>query len=139
MIIVADLEPFNAQFKLTLEEAVTADARRDTSFLIRGMLSNIVSPTDLASWTGGDDTPDWIRAAGGRIAYAIFYGARYSDEDTTYTNYAKMLYDEGLSMLKMVVDGNVTLPDLTPLSGGTNFTTDMFVATTPVFSMDDVF
>ncbi len=90
-----------------------AEVKTDTERIIRGYLAGVFEPATLASWTTPDNTPGQIRAIGGRLAAALIYRLRYSEDDLDDPEFAQVKYNEAMSMLRGVMDGSIILDGVT--------------------------
>jgi hypothetical protein len=119
------LEDINVHLGETLLQALDADddpSVLDAERIIKGKLSGTFSPTVIASWVSPATTPETIRAIAGRFVAALYYARAYSEEQTQTPEYAQKLYDEAMSMLQCIVDGDIILPEVAdvdqPTTGG---------------------
>ena len=119
----------------------------DTERIIRGTLAGVLEATTLATWLTPATTPPEIRAAGGRLAAALIYRDRYSEDSLDDPQFAQVKYNEGMSMLNAIKAGDITLTD--PGTGdplpdqGVAFDNTFFSPNAntnpPVFTMDAEF
>jgi len=116
--------------------------KEDTERIIRGYLAGVYTPATLASWTTPALTPDLIRAIGGRLAAALIYRTRYSEDSLDDPQFAQFKYNEAMRMLQGVIDGTLVLEDV-PADSATQFSNEFFYPTNeaddPKFTMDAVF
>ena len=100
--------------KLKVEEIPDdrLDAYEDAERIIRGYLAGVFEAATLAAWTDPESTPSQIRAIAGRLAAAKIYRVRFSENSLTDPEYAQVLYNEAMSMLQMVIDGDLILDDV---------------------------
>ena len=118
-----------------------AGVKLDAERIIRGYLAGVFEPATLALWVDADSTPAQIRAIAGRFAAAKIYRNRYSEDSLDDPEFAQFMYDEALTMLMKVINGQIVLDDIVDL--GTQFDNTYFFpnSTTdePKFAMDDVY
>lgn len=129
--LVADAEPM-------LDEIY-----EDIERIIRGNLAGYIDSSEMATWTTPANTPDLIRAIGGRLGAAFIYRRRYSEDSLDDPQYAQFKYNEAMAMIQGIVTGDLTLEDV-PVVVGLNLTTDMFYPNDPgtdppKFSINSVF
>lgn len=79
---------------------------------MRGYLAGFVGSTILATWTTPDATPGLIRAVTGRLAAALYYRERYSEDSLEDPIYAKNLYDEAMAIIMGIVAGTIVLEEV---------------------------
>lgn len=113
----------------------------DVERIVKGRLSGVFAPATLADWSTPDDTPEYIRAIGGRLAAALLYRLRLAEDYPEDTEYAQTKYQEGMLMLEMVASGSVVLPEVTEvISTGAHLTLGNFnILPDPKFAMDSEF
>lgn len=112
----------------------------DVERVIMGSLSGTFAPLTLASWTTPDETPEYIRAIGGRLGAALLYRNRLAQEDPDDPQYAQNKYLEAMTMLNLVISGAVVLPEVDEVvDTGAHLTAANYTATEPVFTMDREF
>ena len=113
----------------------------DTERVIKGRLSGTYSPTTLAGWSSPSTTPETIRAIGGRLAAALLYRLRLAEDYPEDADYAKIKYQEAMSMLEMVATGELPLLDVDEVvDTGMHLTAaNYIVGGTPKFAMDNEF
>jgi hypothetical protein len=122
-----------------LPDSVT-QVELDVERVIKGTLSGTFSPTTLAGWSTPSNTPEYIRAIGGRLAAAFVYRLRLIEDWPDTPEYFQNLYAEAMSMLQNVVNGLVTLPEVVEIvDTGAHITAANYTPTDPVFSMEDEF
>lgn len=119
-----------------------AAAYEDAERIIRGHLAGVFQAATLASWLTPDDTPPEIRAVGGRLAAAKIYRVRYSENSLEDPEYAQALYNEAMSMLMSIIQGDITLTDVDD-DIGLVFDSSYFepnnASAPPIFTMDGRF
>ena len=112
----------------------------DVERLIKGYLSGAFSAATLAVWDEPANTPGYIRGVAGRLIAAFYYAKKLSENIPDWDRtYPQRLYDEAMSMLMKVIEGDVILDDVDEVSGG-QFSSSFFfpdeTSTTPKFTMD---
>jgi hypothetical protein len=126
--------------KLLLEQVPDSltEVWLDVERVIKGRLSGVYSAATLAAWSTPDDTPEYIRSIGGRLAAAFIYRLRLAQDFPDDAEYAIQKYNEAISMLDMVVAGDVVLDVDEPIDTGVHLSTNHYVVSTePKFTMDD--
>ena len=118
-----------------------AKTKLDVSRVIFGRLSGTFSPTTLASWVDPANTPETIRAIGGRLGAALMYRNRLAEDYPEDADYAQLKYREAMAMLEMIVTGEITLPEVSEVvNTGLRLTEANYVQLPdPVFTMDSEF
>ena len=113
----------------------------DTERIVKGQLSGTFSPTTLSEWLTPETTPEYIRAAAGRLAAALLYRLRIAQDFPDDTEFALLKYREGMDMLSMVIAGAVTLPEVDEeVDTGAHLSVNHFTELPePVFTMDSEF
>lgn len=115
-----------------------AKCKLDTERVIRGYLADVIDTAVLASWITPDDTPEVIRAIGGRLCAALIYRTRYSENSLSDPQFAQRKYDEAMALLMGIINGEITLPDVVI---GTDFSDEWFEpndnSDPPKFTMAD--
>lgn len=91
------------------------DIKRDTERIIKGYLSAVLEVSTIASWTTPELTPPEIRAIGGRLAAALIYRLRYSEDALDDPEFAQVKYNEAIKMLMDIINGTLVLTD--PVTG----------------------
>jgi hypothetical protein len=129
--------------KLKLEDipdSVT-EVKLDVERIIKGHLSGTFAPLTLAGWSTPGSTPEYVRAIGGRLAAALLYRLRLSQDYPDDSAYALLKYSEGMDMLNLVVAGSVTLPEVVEtVDTGAHLSVNHFTELPdPKFTMDDVY
>lgn len=126
--------------KLKVEEIPDDRARayEDAERIIRGHLSGVFPAAILGLWVTPEATPPEIRAVAGRLAAAKIYRVRYSENSLDDPGYAQTLYNEAMSMLQSIIDGDIILTGVTDV--GLQFDSDWFTPndeslTPPIFTM----
>lgn len=102
--------------KLKVEDVPDDRARayEDAERIIRGYLAGVWDdPSPMVGWTDPDSTPPEIRAIAGRFAAAKIYRVRYSENSLEDPGYAQTLYNEAMQMLQGIIDGDITVTDVT--------------------------
>lgn len=126
--------------KLNLGELTDSltDVFLDVERIVRGTLAGTFSAATLAVWSTPDDTPEYIRSIGGRLAAALIYRLRLAQDFPDDTEYAQQKYNEAMQMLEWVRTGQVVLEEVTEEidTGGHLSTGHYSVSDEPVFSMD---
>jgi hypothetical protein len=114
------------------------EVKLDTERIIKGHLSGTFAPLTLAGWSTPELTPSYIRAIGGRLAAALLYRLRLSQDFPDDSAYALLKYTEGMEMLNLVVAGSVTLPEvLETVDTGAHLSINHFTPLPdPKFTMD---
>jgi hypothetical protein len=115
-----------------------AQAKLDTERVIRGRLSGVFTPLTLAAWTTYSSTPEYIRAIAGRLTASLLYALRLAEDYPDDADYFRRKYREGMSMLEMVADGTVVMPEVLEIvDTGQRLTENNFVELPPPkFTMD---
>ena len=138
-----DINKFLPQDKLSAESALLLEeVMEDAERIVRGNLAGYVDAAELATWTTPDDTPDIIRAIGGRLCAAAIYRRAYSEDSLDDPQYAQFLYNEAMGLIKGIQEGTIIIdPGVVP---GIELTTDMFYPNDPntdppKFRMSDVY
>lgn len=100
--------------KLLLEDVPDSvtEVVLDVERIIKGRLSGTFEPLTLAEWSTPNETPEYIRAVGGRLAAALIYRLRTAQDFPDDPEYALNKYNEAMAMLDLVVAGTVTLPEV---------------------------
>lgn len=129
--LVADGEP--------LLDQILEDIER----IIRGNLAGTIDSAVMALWLTPDDTPELIRAIGGRLGAAFIYRRRYSEDSLDDPQYAQFKYDEAMAMILGIKSGDLTIEEL-PDELGFALTLDLFYPNDPgtdppKFSINSVF
>jgi hypothetical protein len=138
----ADIQTHLPFDKLKLEEIPddVASQKLDAERIIRGYLAGVFEPATLAAWTDPDSTPGQIRAIAGRFAAAHIYRIRYSEDSLDDPEFAQNLYNEAMTMLMMVITGQIVLDDVDDV--GAQFDNTYFfpndTTDDPKFTMDAV-
>jgi hypothetical protein len=110
----------------------------DVERVIKGRLSGVYTATTLAAWSTPDTTPEYVRAIGGRLAAALIYRLRLSQDYPDDTEYALQKYNEAMSMLDMLASGDIVLEDGEIPDTGVHLGTGHYIVSdTPKFTMDD--
>lgn len=128
--------------KLIVEELPDSvqEVMLDLERVIKGTLSQTYSATTLASWSTPETTPEYIRAIGGRLAAALIYRLRLSQDYPNDSEYAIQKYEEAMMMLEQVRSGAVTLDVDEIIDSPSHLTTSNYiVGEDPKFTMDSVF
>lgn len=99
--------------KLFVEDGSDNKEQLDTVRIVRGELSTTFSAGVLALWDSPENTPEYIRAAAGRLVAALYYARAFSLEELREDNYAQKLYNEAMMMLARVKTGDVVLGEVT--------------------------
>jgi hypothetical protein len=116
--------------KISAEEtALLEEVKEDVERIIRGNLAGFIDPLEMAQWTTPDDTPQLIRAIGGRLGAAFIYRKRYSEDSLDDPQYAQFKYNEAMSMINGIRTGQLTLEEVP--TDTLVFTTDMFYPNDP--------
>lgn len=125
---LASLDDINVHLpedKLEVFDAEDEHLQIDCDRIIKGWLAGTYSAATLAAWTTPATTPSLIRAVAGRFMAAFVYKKAYSEDSTRIPPYAQMKYDEAMTMLNMIKDGQLLLSDVVEVPG-TTFTGDLF-------------
>jgi hypothetical protein len=129
--------------KLEVEQVPDSvlEVQLDVERVIKGYLSGTFSPSTLAAWATPEETPEYIRACGGRLAAAFLYRLRLAQDFPDDADYARLKYEEAMAMLESVRIGTVTLPEVDEdVDTGGHLTLGHFVVgSEPVFTMDSQF
>ncbi len=88
------------------------DEQRMAEDLIRGYLAGRIPAATMATWISPAATPELLRGIAGRLVAAFRYRKLYSEDSTEVAAYAKMLYDEAMSVLVGIVNGSIDIPEL---------------------------
>lgn len=124
--ILASLDDINAELPSDEETPVVVADEDNTSLLqistarvVRGYLSRIYPVATLVSWTVPNNTPELIRTAAGKLIAAQLYFNKTAQQTTAIedNSFAQKRYDEAMSILKDIVDGSVTLVEVTDITG----------------------
>lgn len=116
--------------KISIEEGdLVEEIKEDIERIIRGYLAGHIDAADMLLWVDPDSTPEIIRAIGGRLGAAFVYRKRYSEDSLEDPQYAQFKYNEAMSMLNMIIAGDITLDPDEP--GGIEFTLDLFYPNDP--------
>jgi hypothetical protein len=86
-----------------------AKAFEDAERIIRGYLAGVFETATLAAWSTPANTPPEIRAVGGRLAAALIYRTRFSENALTDPQFAQVKYNEGMKMLEDIIAGRIVL------------------------------
>lgn len=106
----ADINTFLDASKIVVTSGDDADEIRDAEAIVRSQLAGHIDSSVLASWTTPLLTPDLIRGIAGRLVAAFRYRKLVSeDSDGKPSPYAQMLYNEAMSMLMGVVNGDLLI------------------------------
>lgn len=95
--------------KLQLNEAELELWDREAGRIIRGYVASVFSPTTIAAWADPASTPEVIRGIAGRLIAAAYYAERFSEDDTSYPEYAQNLYDQATNGLLGIQTGATTV------------------------------
>lgn len=129
--------------KLVVEDVPDSvnEVQLDIERVIKGTLSATFSALTLASWSTPGETPEYIRAIGGRLGAAFIYRLRLAQDYPEDAPYAKIKYDEAMAMLQAIITGAVTLPEVDEDidTGGHLSVGHYVVGTEPKFTMDTNF
>lgn len=140
----ADIQVHLPADKLKVEEIPEElpDVKSDAERIIRGHLAGVFSSAVLSGWTAPNTTPALIRAIAGRLAAALIYRTRYSEDDTGDPEFAQTKYAEAMALLMGVINGTLVLEEVTAESA-TQFNANYFwpndTSDAPKFTMDQVF
>ena len=85
----------------------------DVERIIRGYLAGVFTPATLAAWVSPSATPELIRAIGGRLAAALIYRTRYSEDTVDDPEFAQVKYADGMAMLNGIISGALTIEEIT--------------------------
>ena len=125
-----------------------ASMQTDAERIIKGWLAGTFSPTTLAGWNdpsvniaSPNYVPVLIRAVAGRFIAAFAYRRYYSEDSLDDPTYAQTKYDEAMSMLRQIINGELVLSDVTEtVDTGSHMTSDDFwpndTTDGPKFTMD---
>jgi hypothetical protein len=117
--------------------------KEDIERIIRGNLAGYVDSAEMVTWVDPDSTPETIRAIGGRLGAAFIYRKRYSEDSLDDPQYAQFKYNEAMTMITGIINGDIVLdPDAE--AGGISLTTDLFYPNDPLvdppkFSVNSIF
>jgi hypothetical protein len=129
-VALASLEDINVhlpQDKLVATDANETKEQLDAQRIIFAKLSNTFSAATLAAWASPATTPETIRAVAGRLVAALFYSRAFAAEVDGVPDYAQGLYAEAMTMLDQIVDGTVTLPEVSEeVETGVNLNASFF-------------
>jgi hypothetical protein len=142
-VALASLEDINVhlpQDKLVALDANETKEQLDAQRIIFAKLSNTFSAGTLAGWASPATTPQTIRAVAGRLIAALIYARAFSSEVDGVPEYSQGLYTEAMTMLDQIIDGTITLPEVTEeVETGGNLNASFFYpnddATGPYFTM----
>lgn len=118
-------------------ELLQVDARR----IIKGYLSGVFPPATLAAWADPATTPETIRGIAGRLIAAAFYIERYAEDVADIPAFAQMKYNEAITLLTRVQQGQLTLEEVTAVSTEVLTNADFWpndTTTGPMFTIDEV-
>jgi hypothetical protein len=142
--VFASLDDVNMHLptdKLEITDPDLALFGLDADRIIRGYLAGVFLPATIASWNTPANTPELIRAIAGRFIAAFYYRERYSEDSLDDPVYAQNKYNEAMALLTGVINGTMTLVEVTEAPMGAQLTSDDFypndTATGPFFTMDD--
>lgn len=143
----SDIQVQLPQDKLNIDDIPDdkANMQRDAERIIVAKLAGFLESTTINSWTTPEDTPDIIRAIGGRLAASLIYRVRYSEDALDDPEFASFKYNEAMSMLEGIIEGNIVIVDpdtgepiTDPTSDFTNeFFTPNSTSDPPNFTMAD--
>lgn len=144
LLTIDDINVHLPQDKLVVLNSDDDSIQVDVERIIKGQLSDTFSPTELASWAEPEDTPELIRAVGGRLGASLVYARAFSSEVDDVPEYAQKLYNEAMATLEEIVQGTITLPEVDEeVTTGGNLTADSFWPTAdapgPFFTMTKAF
>lgn len=98
-------------------------AKEDAERVIRGYLAGAIDAAIIATWITPALTPGEIRGIAGRLAAALIYRTRFSEQSLDDPEYAQNKYTEAMMMLQDIIAGNLILEDI---DVGTDFDNTYF-------------
>lgn len=112
----------------------------DVERVIKGYLSSVFSAATLAVWDTPANTPGYIRGCAGRLIAAFYYAKKLSESIPDWDKtYPQRLYNEAMTMLEAVANGDVILENVAEVSGnqfGSSFYYPDENSPVPKFTMD---
>ncbi len=108
-------------------EAIPDDkfkAYEDAERIVKGYLAGVFAAATLSTWTTPATTPAEIRAVAGRLAAALIYRTRYSENSLDDPQFAQNKYLEAMNMLNDIIGGTIVLTGVIDITTG--FTNAMF-------------
>lgn len=88
-------------------------AKEDAERIVRGYLAGHIAASVLATWSDPESTPGTIRAIGGRLAAALVYRIRYSEDSLSDPEFAQVKYNEAMKMIEDIIAGTLIIDDVT--------------------------
>lgn len=113
---LASIDDINVHLPLDKMRVDTADyspLQTDAERIIRGYLAGYFTPTTLGKWDEPDNTPGLIRSIAGRFVASFYYRKRYSEDSLDDPEYAQNKYNEAMELLKGILNGTITLEEVT--------------------------
>jgi hypothetical protein len=108
---LTDIQAWLANDKVIVNDANSQKPNIEAMRIVKSQLSGVFSVTTLASWADPNTTPSLIRSIAGRLTAAYIYRERYSEETGEIPAYAQELYNEAISMLGDIKQGNIVVLD----------------------------
>lgn len=114
-----------------------SDQYEDAARIIRGYLSGVISSTIIATWATPENTPDVIRAIAGRLAAALIYRTRFSENSLADPEFAQNKYNEAMDMLMKVITGVLVIPGVESTDFDSSYFEPNNLSALPKFTMAD--
>ena len=79
--------------------------------IIRARLSGFIDKAYQATWVDTSTTPEIIQEIAAKLAAALQYRRRASEDATETDSYAQTLYNEAIADLQCIVDGDIDITE----------------------------
>ncbi len=114
--LMASIDDINANLDGSVIRATpsnTALVQIDVARVVRAYLSSVISLVTLESWSTPAATPDIIRTIAGKFIAAQLWANLASRSVTGVDNRAQTLYNEAMTLLNMIINGQIVIDDVT--------------------------